>query len=369
MPAPSVTHAERMVSEKTPIDPARAQAFGLRALGILNDSFLGIGLSVGHRTGLFETLARLPPATSEQIAEATNLNERYVREWLAAMTVGDIVTYDAARDTYALPAEHAASLTRAAGPGNMAGTAQFVALLAHVETDVVNAFRDGGGVGYERFEHFHELMREDSAQVFDAALIGAILPLVAGLPEKLSAGAALADIGCGSGHAVNVLARHYAKSTITGFDIADAALAAGRAEAAEWGLTNARFEKLDVATLDLDGVFDAITAFDAVHDQAFPRTVLRAVYRALKPAGVFLMGDVAASSNLADNLEHPFAPSGYSMSYLHCMTVSLAQGGEGLGTMWGRQKALDLLAEAGFRESEVKQIDGDPFNNYFISRK
>jgi SAM-dependent methyltransferase len=285
------------------------------------------------------------------------------------MTVGRIVDYDPVARRYALPAEHAASLTRAAGPGNFAGQMQYLALLAQVEADVVEAFRRGGGVGYEKYGRFAQLMREDSATVYEAALIEGILPLVEGLAERLRAGADLADIGCGAGHALNLMARAFPNSRFTGYDFSEEAIGLARAEAVEWGLKNVQFEVKDVAGLEAEAAFDAVTAFDAIHDQARPRQVLAGIYRALKPGGAFLMADIAGSSNLEENLDHPSAPFGYSVSYLHCMTVSLAQGGEGLGTMWGQQKALALLAEAGFGATEVKQVEGDWFNNYYISRK
>jgi 2-polyprenyl-3-methyl-5-hydroxy-6-metoxy-1,4-benzoquinol methylase len=297
------------VETESTIDTARAEEFGARAFGVLNDAFLALGLSIGHQTGLFDELSAMPPATSDEIAAAAKLNPRYVREWLGAMTVGRIVEYDPATRHYRLPAEHAAALTRAAGPASLAGTAQLVALLAQVEGEIVRCFHTGGGLGYERYRRFAELMREDSANVFDAALVDRILPLADGLVDKLRAGAELADIGCGGGHAINVMARAFPNSRFTGFDVSREALALGIAEAAEWGLSNVRFEERDVAHLDLASKFDAIMAFDAIHDQAFPRQVLAEVYRVLKPRGVFVMADIAASSRLEENLGRWAIPS------------------------------------------------------------
>ena len=97
-----------------------ADAFGARMVGIVNDAAIALLCSIGHQTGLFDTLAELPPATSAQIADSAGLNERYVREWLGAMLTSEIIDYDPAARTYRLPPEHAASLIRASGPGNMA---------------------------------------------------------------------------------------------------------------------------------------------------------------------------------------------------------------------------------------------------------
>ena len=254
----------------TPLDPALAEEFAGRLVGILRDSSLALMISIGHQVGLFDTLAQLPPATSQDIADAAGLHERYVREWLGAMTTGGIVTYEPDSATYALPSEHAASLTRDAGPNNLAHVTQFVTLLAGVEQQVVECFRRGGGVPYSAYERFHALMAEDSATVHDAALIDGILPLVPGAIERLAAGIDVADIGCGQGHAINLMAQAFPASRFTGFDFSEAAIEVGRRETELLGLTNVRFEVCDVATLERPGRFDFITAFDAIHDQAQP---------------------------------------------------------------------------------------------------
>ena len=351
------------------MDPAKAEAFGGQVVGILNGACLTYMLSIGHQTGLLDTMATLRPSTSEEIAEASGLNERYVREWLGALATGGIVEYDASRRTYALPPEHAASVTRAAGPGNLAAFAQFFAEMGTVEQGIVKSFRNGGGVGYEGFPRFQELMKEESGQVFDATLTDVTLPLVPGLIERLQAGIDVADVGCGSGHAINLMAQAFPKSRFTGYDFSDEGIAEGKAEAKAIGLKNATFEKKDAATLDGSKQFDLITTFDSVHDQAKPRRVLKGIYDALKPGGTYLCVDIAASSELADNLEHPMGPFLYTISTMHCMTVSLAYGGEGLGTVWGEQKAIELIKEAGFKDVTVEKVEGDILNNYYITTK
>ena len=140
------------------LDQNRAEAFAERMLGVLNDGALALMMSIGHRTGLLDTMAKLPPSTSERIAEAAKLNARYVREWLAAMVVGRIVEHDPEGGTYSLPAEHAAFLTRAASPNNIAVTAQFIAVMGSVEDKIVERFEIGGGVPYSDYPRFHEVM-------------------------------------------------------------------------------------------------------------------------------------------------------------------------------------------------------------------
>ena len=351
------------------MDQAKAEAFAGHMVDVLNNASVALMTSIGHQVGLFDTMAGLPPSTCDAIARAAGLRERYVREWLGAMVTGRMVEYDPADRTYALPAEHAAFLTRAAGSNNLAAATQFIPLLAQVEERVIACFRDGGGVPYSAYPRFQRLMAEDSAAVHDAALVDAILPLVPGLVERLRQGIDVADIGCGSGHAINLMAQAFPRSRFTGFDFSGEGIEAGRREARALGLANAAFELRDVTALDLHDRFDLITAFDAIHDQAHPAQVLAGIAGALRRDGVFLMVDIRASSNLEENLDLPLAPFLYTASTLHCMTVSLALAGDGLGTMWGEQTARQMLADAGFMRVEVGQIEGDIFNNYFVATK
>ena len=343
--------------------------FAERLIEVLNAGMLALMTSLGHRTGLFDAMASLPPATSVQLAEASGLDERYVREWLGAMTTGGIVDHDPVAMTFVLPPERAAWLTRAAGPENLALQAQYVGLLAQVEDQIVGCFRHGGGVPYSEFPKFQAIMAEDSGAVHDATLVDITLPLVPGLVERLQRGIDVADVGCGSGHAINLMAEAFPASRFVGFDISEAGLATGIAEAERKRLTNVRFEQQDAARLEASEQFDFITTFDAVHDQARPDLVLRGIAQSLRPDGVYLCVDIAASSALADNLTHPLAPFLYTISCMHCMTVSLATGGMGLGTMWGEQKARQMLADAGFTSVDLKHVEGDIANSYYIATK
>lgn len=363
------------------IDQSKAEAFAGRMLDVLNSSLLGLMISIGYQTNLFDIMSRLSsPSTSAEIAKAANLNERYVREWLGAMVTGRIVEYNPDTSKYRLPPEHAAFLTKDAGIDNMAVFMQYISLLGDVEQKVIECFRKGGGVPYSAFPRFQQLQAEDTARVFDARLIDQIVPLVDGLGDRLRAGIDVLDVGCGQGHAINLMARTFPNSRFTGYDISKEGIEAGREEAKQMGLTNVNFEVRNVASINEHEKYDLITAFDVIHDQAQPAKVLKEIYNALRnkqeeegggrEGGIFLMQDMAASSKLEENMENPLGPTLYSISTMHCMTVSLAYNGEGLGTVWGRQKAEEMLKEAGFSEKiEVKEVSGDIFNYYYIVQK
>jgi SAM-dependent methyltransferase len=351
------------------IDQAKSDAFAHQMLGILNHAALSLMMSIGQKTRLFDTMSRMAPATSEQIAGATGLHERYVREWLGAMVTGRVIEYDPARGTYHLPAEHAAWLTRDAGTNNLAFQAQYIVMLANVQEEIVGCFSRGGGVPYSSFPDFQRLMAEESTQVVDSSLLQVTLPLIPGLAERLQAGIDVADIGCGSGHALNIMAQAFPRSRFAGYDFSQDGIAAAQAESRRLGLTNTRFEVRDVSRLDIPEHYDFITAFDSIHDQARPAEVLKAIAKALRPGGVFLMVDIRASSSLEENMEHPLAPFLYTISCNHCMTVSLAGDGAGLGTMWGEQVACQMLRDAGFTEFEVKHVEDDIANSFYIASK
>jgi 2-polyprenyl-3-methyl-5-hydroxy-6-metoxy-1,4-benzoquinol methylase len=200
-----------------------------------------------------------------------------------------------------------------------------------------------------------------------AALAEHILPIVPGLVEQLGRGIDVLDVGCGAGRALLRMAEDYPGSRFTGSDFSEEAIGMARAEATRRGLTNARFEARDVAELGERRTYDLITAFDAIHDQARPADVLKAIARALRPGGTFLMQDISGSSHVEQDIEHPLGTFLYTISCLHCMSVSLANGGPGLGAMWGKEKALQMLREAGFPNVRVETLPHDPVNFYYIA--
>ncbi|WP_432118790.1 class I SAM-dependent methyltransferase [Streptomyces sp. bgisy032] len=353
-------------TDRAPVDRARQEAFAGEVADVLNKGVLALLVSVGHQCGLFDTLASLPPSTSAEIAEAAGLDERYVREWLGGMVVGGFVEYEPEGRRYRLPPEHAASLTTAAGPDCLAGLMPYIALMGEVEQQVVDCFRAGGGVPYSAYPRFQALQAEETARVYDRALVDTIVPLVPGLTERLRDGIDVLDVGTGQGHAPLVLARAFPASRFHGLDQSHAGIEAARAQAARSGLGNLRYTLGDSARIS--GEYDLVTAFDVIHDLARPAETLAAIAHALRDDGTFLMGDIAASSSLEKNIGHPFGPALYGFSVFYCMTTSLSTGGAGLGTVWGEETAVRMLREAGFAHVRAESVEGDPLNVYYVAR-
>jgi 2-polyprenyl-3-methyl-5-hydroxy-6-metoxy-1,4-benzoquinol methylase len=359
-----------MTTEAQPgFDPATAEAFAGRLLDVINHGSLSLMVSIGHRTGLFDAMAGLPPSTSDEIARSAGLHERYVREWLGAMVTGRIVQVDPETLRFSLPPEHAAFLTRAAGADNIAVFTQYIGLLGAVEDDIVVCFRNGGGVPYDRFARFHEVMAEDSGQSVLSSLETHILPLVPGLTDRLAAGIRVLDLGCGRGRILHHLAARYPASRFTGLDLSEDAIGWARDEATRLGLANVEFAVADLSDFHETAepeAWDLIATFDAIHDQARPLNVLKGIRRALKPDGVYLMQDISGTSHVHRDVDHPIGTFLYTVSCMHCMTVSLAQGGEGLGAMWGEEKTREYLAKAGFGSVTTNRLAHDIQNNWYV---
>lgn len=349
-------------------DDGKAEAFVGTMMGAFNNAALMLMTSVGHRTGLFDALAKVSPCLTSELAAEADLAERYVREWLAVMTTAGVVEYEPRKQTYFLPAEHAAWLTRAAAPNNIAVTAQMIGVAAGVEDEIVARFRDGGGVHYHHYGRFHEVMGEHSSQAIVMNLIEHILPLVPDSIARLEAGIDVIDVGCGAGGALLLLAEQFPNSRFTGVDLCADAFATAKEAARKKGLSNLTFKELDISTVDTLGAYDLVFAFDAVHDQKAPQAMLATIRGSLREGGTFLMVDIDGSSKLENNLEHPLGTYLYMMSTMHCTPVSLAQGGTGLGTMWGFELASEMLALAGFEDIQLNRLPTDPFNVYFVAR-
>jgi ubiquinone/menaquinone biosynthesis C-methylase UbiE len=358
----------------------RKATFLKKMTDILNLGALNLAMGIGYRTGLFEALDYFDtPRTVSQIAEKAGLNKRYVKEWLGVMATGGIVEHSEGRDRkdlFFLPKAHGDFLAERSGNSNMGVYTQEIPLLAACAMEpVLNAFRTGVGVEYEKYPRFQDFMGQLADAKHRQVLVDTFLPSVddGSLIKRLEKGIRVCDLGCAEGVAMNLMAQAFPKSSFLGIDISDESLAAARKEADNLGLCNVQYRRLDASTLegdiDLMDSFDYVTAFDAIHDQTRPMQALNGVHSILIDGGLFSMVDIDASTELSGNMEHPMAPFLYTVSLMHCMPVGLVDGGAGLGMMWGKEKAVEMLREAGFSSVEVLQIPEDTFNLHFLCRK
>ena len=354
--------------------------FSEKLTDILNYSALNLALAIGYRTGLFDVMDTFDtPQTLEAIADKADLNPRYIKEWLGVMVSGEIVELsigEGGDNRFYLPKPHGDFITRRAGNSNLGVYTQEIPLLTSCAMEtVVESFATGDGVSYDHYPRFQAFMSQLADAKHRRVLVDRFLPAVENgrLIGRLQSGIRVCDLGCAEGVALMLMAKAFPNSSFVGIDISQKAIETARSEASRQQLDNLEFVIVDAATLKdnrkLKDAFDYVTAFDAVHDQTRPLDVLQGIHYILAPGGLFSMVDIAARSNLANNLDHPMASFLYTVSLMHCMPVGLVDGGPGLGMMWGREKAVALLNEAGFENVQVHEIPEDPFNLHFLSIK
>lgn len=355
-------------------------SFRDKMVEILNHGSLNLAMALGYRVGLFDVMdAENKPCTLDDICLAVNLDPRYVKEWLGVMVCGGIVeqvsSHDGAPQFY-LPKAHGDVLTRRAGSGNLGVYTQEIPLLTACAMEhVYKGFLSGDGIPYAQYPEFQDFMAQLGDAKHREVLVDVFLPSVDNgqLIQALHRGIDVCDLGCARGVATILMAQAFPASRFTGIDISAEALESARADAQEKGLTNVRFVQRDAARLrhpnDLSRQFDYITAFDAIHDQTRPLEALKGIREILADDGAFSMIDIAAESSIDGNRDHPMGPFLYTVSLMHCMPVGRVDGGAGLGMMWGRQLAEQMLGQAGFGQVTVLKIPEDAFNLHYFCRK
>jgi SAM-dependent methyltransferase len=337
-------------SSKPQIDWDKARKFLFQVNNDIGAAMLGAMNYLGDRLGIFKTLAEAGWVTSDELAERAGLNERYIREWLGAVTSAGYVTYDPATKKFMLPPEHAMVLAREESPFFMGGFMEMVIPNVSVAPKLIEAFRKGGGVPQSEYPpETWEAMERSSAGMYRNQLIRKWLPTMPQVVEVLSNGGSAADIGCGSGRAVITLATAFPKAKVFGFDVHPGSVERAVANAKAAGVTDrVSFEARDATKLP-ENQFDFISTFDVVHDSVNPVALLKSIKRAMRKDATYLMLEVNVSPNLEDNIG-PTGKMMYSVSTLYCMTTSLAHGGAGIGACMGEPKARELVAEAGFTQ-------------------
>ncbi len=356
------------------------EAFLKKMIDILNYGALNLAMAIGYRTGLYDALDAFDhPETLSNMAEKSGLNPRYVKEWLGVMVTGGIVEMSRGEDgesRFHLPKAHGDIIARRAGDSNLGVYTQEIPILTASAMDVVvERFHTGQGVDYGHYPRFQAFMSELADAKHRQVLIEKFLPSVGDgrLVQGLTDGIRVCDLGCGEGTALLLMAEAFPASRFTGIDLSEGAIREARRSSQHRGLANVEFVIADAVKLKectgFKGVFDYVTAFDAIHDQTRPLEALNGIYYILADGGAFSMVDIAAGTSLADNLSHPMGPFLYTVSLMHCMPVGLVDGGTGLGMMWGREMAVEMLGQAGFKHVEVVEMPHDPFNLHFYCRK
>lgn len=350
-------------------DRSRAAALA-RQVGTDFGAALAVALAfIGDRLGLFKLMAAGEAMTPAQIAARSGLNERYVREWAATMAAAGYIDYQPADGTFRMAPEQAMVLAREDNTYFTGGAFQYAVACYRQIGKLSDAFRNGGGVPFVDFgPDIVEAIERLFHCGYEAWVADQWIPAVPGLKAQLDAGADAAEVGCGAGQCIVPVAQAFPNSRFAGFDVDATSLERARAKAARAGVG----ERLDFFQTPAEKIpdadrFDLIMAFNCIHDMANPRGALAGIRRALRPGGVLMWSEADASDRLEENLT-PIGRTMYGASAMHCMTVSLAQGGEGLGAVIGAGLARELALEAGFSSFEKLPVK-NPFHQIFVARK
>ncbi|MFC9915315.1 methyltransferase domain-containing protein [Streptomyces sp. NPDC127197] len=343
------------------LNEAKVEAFMEKALGDLSGA-MTIGLChLGDRLGLFKELATSGPAGSQELADRLDLNERYVREWLRGLTAAGYLE-EPEPGRFALPAEHAPALADESGPMFLGGVYQMIPATLTPYERLCEMFRSGGGVPQSDYpDILWDGMSRFTGSWFESVMVDDWLSTFPHVVEGLERGIDVADVGCGAGRALIVLAKAFPRSRFTSFDNFPGQVERARQNAEKAGVADrVTFETMDVAQ-GLPGRYDLITTFDVIHDAAEPKQLLSAIRAAVKDDGDYLMLEINCRDRPEDNVG-PVATMFYGFSMFYCMTTSLASGGAALGTC-GMPEAVvrSMCAEAGFSDVARSTAD-DPFN-------
>jgi SAM-dependent methyltransferase len=354
------------VIDPAAIDPQKLEQFVFQAVGEVGATLNAALVVMGDELGLYRALAGAGPLTPAELADRTEMAERYVREWLNMQAAGGYVEYDPVTGRYTLPPEHAVALTDASSPAYLPGFFQ-IALGSVIDSPLITeAVRTGEGFGWH--EHVHDVHEgcERFRPGYNANLIDSWLPALDGVVDKLERGARVADVGCGHGASTILMAQAFPNSAFVGSDYHDDSIATARQRAADAGLADrVQFEAAPAGAYSGRG-YDLVTMFDCLHDMGNPAGAAAHVYETLGPDGTWMIVEPAAGDNVEDNL-NPIGRAYYGFSTLLCTPASLSQEvGLALGAQAGEARIREVVESAGF--TQFRRAAETPLNFVFEVR-
>ena len=350
-------------------DPKKVVALAQR-VGVDFGAAMTVALAyIGDRLGIFKAMTGGAPMTSLEIAQRSHLDERYVREWASTMAAAGYLDYSSAGATFRMNAEQAMVLAEEDNTFFTGGAFQYAVTCYRQISALMEAFKHGGGVPFTDFgPEIVEAIERLFHVGYETWVAGQWIPAVPDIHERLNAGGEAAEVGCGAGQCIIPVASAYANSRFFGFDVDLHSIERAREKAVRAGIADRiSFEQIAAENLPFVDRFDLVMAFNCVHDMARPRAALAAICRILKPGGAFMWSEADASDNLEENL-NPVGRALYGASAMHCMTVSLADDGEGLGVVIGENNARSMAAQAGFTSFAKLEIK-NPYHQIFLARR
>jgi 2-polyprenyl-3-methyl-5-hydroxy-6-metoxy-1,4-benzoquinol methylase len=358
------------VTTGRPPDADALKAYARRVFDALGGAMTAAMIYLGDRLGLYRTLADGEPVTSAELASRSGLHERWVREWLRQQGAAGVLEYRG-DGRFALSPEGTVLLADEASPFCGVGCFAHFPQLIGVAEHLPEAFRTGIGLPYDVFGPDGAVgIERGFAPWFRSLLVPLALPAIPGLVDRLTAGAAVADVGCGAGVAVLEMAKAFPRSEFHGWDVSAHALARAEENRAVAGVTNVSFHDARREPLPEDARFAFVTTFDCLHDMTDPAGVMRRIRAAIRPDGVWLIGDIKARGSYEAEVErNPMVAMMYGVSVLACLSSALSEpGGAGLGTLGlSADVAAQMTRAAGFSSLEPLDL-GSPINAFYVVR-
>jgi len=361
-----------MATERNRIDRERLERYVERVTRSMPAGLNCAISSLGDQLGLYGALHRLRTATSQELADHTGLNERWLREWLRHQACMRQIEYDAETDRFYLSPEAVAVMIDTEHPAYFGGGFESATATFGSLPGLIESFRSGLGLTYDDHGPGCASGIERMTRYFNEhTLVPEVLPLLDGTLAKLERGARVADVGCGGGVATLTMAASYPNSEFVGYDISEHALERAREKLHTLDVANVRFVNPQAEPMPESPTFDLVTTFDVIHDAAHPQELLERICRSLKADGTYLCEDIRSFPSFAENLaDHRLAGLLYGFSIMVCMSSSLsAPDGAGLGTLgFNEAVAREMTARAGFTRFRRLEFD-NPMNNYYEIRR
>lgn len=350
------------------VDPTKLEQFLHKFVNDMGAALSAALVLVGDELGLFRALGDAErPLTSDELANRTSTDTRYVREWLSAQAAAGYVECDPQSQTFWLSPEQTLTLATEGSPADIVGGFQIISSVFKDQHKVTEAFRSGTGLGWH--EH-HSALFEGTERFFRSSyaahLIGSWIPSLQGVEEKLKKGAKVADVGCGHGSSTIIMAEAYPKSQFVGYDYHQASIEKARQKAWRARVSErAQFQVSTAKEFPTDG-YDLVTMFDCLHDMGDPIGAAKHVLQALKPDGTWLIVEPFAHDDMQSNL-NPIGRVYYSASTMICTPASRAQEvGMALGAQAGEKRIREVVLAGGFKE--FRRAAETPFNIVYEAR-
>jgi SAM-dependent methyltransferase len=345
---------------KTSVNPDALNQLLGQMVNDLGAAVNGALIVLGDGLGLYAALAEIGPATSQQLAEKTNLHERQLREWLSAQAASGYVTYDAAKGAFFLTAEQSVVFADPNSPATMIGGFYSVSAVYHDEPLVAESFRTGKGLPWGKH---HPCLFCGTERFFRPGYQANInekwIPALDGVQQKLSTGTRVADIGCGHGSSTLIMAKAFPNSEFYGFDLHLGSIEAANRHAEEQQLPNVHFSIASAKAFP-GRDYGLVTVFDALHDMGDPVGAASHVKEALQADGTFMIVEPFAGDSLSENL-NPVGRAYYGFSTMVCTPNSLSQEvGLALGAQAGERRLREVASKGGF--SRFRRAAETPFN-------